>query len=72
MMTLISDTLSMHREGNGPRVESGCRMEDNIRMNLREIGWESVDIFLLSQDRDQWQVVNTVLNFRVPLNRVIP
>jgi hypothetical protein len=31
------------------------RWEDNIRMDLREIGWEGVDWMHLAQDRDQWQ-----------------
>jgi hypothetical protein len=42
-------------------------MEDNIRINLREIGWEGVDWMHLSQDKDQWRdVVNTVMNLPVP------
>jgi hypothetical protein len=41
--------------------------EDNIRMDLREIGWEGVDWMRLAEDRDQWRaVVNTVMNFQVP------
>jgi hypothetical protein len=37
------------------------RWEDNIRMDLREIGWEGVDWMHLAQDRVQWRaVVNTV------------
>jgi hypothetical protein len=41
--------------------------EDNIRMNLREIGLEDVDSIHLAQDRDQWRTfVNTVMNIRVP------
>jgi hypothetical protein len=31
------------------------RWEDNIRMNLREIGWEGEDWMHLAQDRDQWR-----------------
>jgi hypothetical protein len=43
------------------------RWEDNIRMDLREIGWEGVDWILLAQDRDKWQaVVNTAMNLRFP------
>jgi hypothetical protein len=43
------------------------RWEDNIRMDLREIGWEGVDWIHLAQDRDQWwALVNTVMNFGVP------
>jgi ribosome biogenesis protein Nip4 len=38
--------------------------EDNIRLDVREIGWESVDWMHLAKDRDQWQaVVNTVMKF---------
>jgi hypothetical protein len=34
---------------------------DNIKMGLREIGWEFVDWIHLTEDRDQWwAVVNTV------------
>jgi hypothetical protein len=41
--------------------------EDNIRMDLRETGWEVVDWLHLAQYRDQWMaVMNTVINFRVP------
>ena len=42
------------------------RWEDNIKMDLREVGgggdWKE-----LAQDRDRWRaLVNTVMNFRVP------
>jgi hypothetical protein len=30
------------------------RWEDNIRLNIRKIGWEDVDWINLTQDRDQW------------------
>jgi hypothetical protein len=36
---------------------------DNIKMDLREIGWDGVDWIDMAQDRDQWRaLVNTVLN----------
>jgi len=35
-------------------------MEDNIRIDLREIGWEGVDWIHLAQDTDQWRAVVTV------------
>jgi hypothetical protein len=42
------------------------RWIDNIRMDLREKGWEGVDWIHLAQDRDQWRdVMNTVMNLRV-------
>jgi hypothetical protein len=44
-----------------------CRWVDNIKMDLREIGWGGMDWIDLAQDRDQWRtLVNTVLNLRVP------
>jgi hypothetical protein len=40
---------------------------DNIRIDLREIGWNGIDWIDLVQDRDQWRaLVNTVMNLRVP------
>jgi hypothetical protein len=40
---------------------------DNIRMDLREIGWDGVDWVDLAQDRDRWRaLVNMVMNLRVP------
>jgi hypothetical protein len=42
---------------------------DNIKMDLREIGWDVVDWIDMVQDRDQWRaLVNTVMNLRVPQN----
>jgi hypothetical protein len=42
------------------------RWEDNIRMDLREIGWEGVDWMHLAQDRDQWRaLMDTVMKLRV-------
>jgi Na+/H+-translocating membrane pyrophosphatase len=42
-------------------------MVDNIRMDLREIGWDGVDWIDRAQDVDQWRaLVNTALNLRVP------
>jgi len=38
-------------------------VEDKIRMDLREIGWEGVNWIHLAQDRDQWRAaVNTVMD----------
>jgi hypothetical protein len=39
---------------------------NNIKMDLREIGWNFVDCVDLAQDRDQWRhLVNTVMKLRV-------
>jgi hypothetical protein len=41
-------------------------MGDGIRMDLREIGWGSVERTHLVQDRDRWRaLVNTVMNLHV-------
>jgi hypothetical protein len=40
---------------------------DNIKMGLREIGWDGMDWIDLAQYRDKWRaLVNTVMNLRVP------
>jgi hypothetical protein len=42
------------------------RWEDVIRMDLREIGWGSLQWIQLAQDRDRWRaLVNTVMNLRI-------
>jgi hypothetical protein len=57
-------------EGKRPLERPRHRWEDGIRMDLREIGWGSVDWIQLAQDRDQWQaLVNTVMNLRVLVPR---
>jgi hypothetical protein len=43
-----------------------CRLVDNIKMDLGEIGWGGMDWIDLAQDRDQQRVLmNTVMNLRV-------
>jgi hypothetical protein len=43
------------------------RWEDNIKMNLKEVGGGGGDWMELAQDRDRWRaLVGTVWNFRVP------
>jgi hypothetical protein len=54
-------------EGKRLLGKPGLRWEDNIKMDLREIGWGGIDWINLDQDRDQWRApVNTVMNLRVP------
>jgi len=46
----------------GPR----CRWEDNIKVDLQEVGWEGLDWIELAQDSDSWPaLVNAVMNLRV-------
>jgi hypothetical protein len=43
------------------------RWEDNIKMDLREIGFGDVDWINWARDRDRWRaLVNTVMNLKVP------
>jgi hypothetical protein len=54
-------------EGKRPVGRARRRWVDNIKMDFREIGWDSMDWIDLAQDGDQWNVlVNTVMNFQVP------
>jgi hypothetical protein len=54
-------------EGKRPRGKPRRRWEDNIGMDLREMGWEGVYWINLVQDRDQWQaLVRMVMKLRVP------
>jgi hypothetical protein len=55
-------------EGKRPLGRPRRSWVDNIKMDLRELGWGGgMDWIDLAQDRDQWRaLVNTVMNFRVP------
>jgi hypothetical protein len=54
-------------EGKEPPVRPRRRWEDNIKIGLRETGWDGMEYIYLAQDRDEWRaLVNTVMNLRVP------
>jgi hypothetical protein len=54
-------------EGNRPLGRPRRSWVDNIKMNLREIGWDGIDWIDMTQDRDQCRaLINTVMNIRVP------
>jgi hypothetical protein len=54
-------------EGKRPLERPRRRWEDNIKLDLREIGWDGMDWIDLTQDRDQWRaLVNTVMYLLVP------
>ena len=59
-------------EGKRPLGRPRRRWEDNIKMDLREVGRSCGDWMELAQDRDRWRaLVGMVRNLRVPKMRVI-
>jgi hypothetical protein len=53
-------------EGKRPLGRPRRRWVDNIKIDLRETGWDGMDWIHMAQDRDQWRdLVNTVMNLRV-------
>jgi hypothetical protein len=56
-------------EGRRPLGRPTCRWEDDIRMDLWEVGCGCVDWTELAQDRDRWRaLVSAVMNLRVSQN----
>jgi len=54
-------------EGKRPLGRPRHRWEDNIKMDLQEVGCRGMDWIDLSQDRDRWRaLVTAVMNIRVP------
>jgi hypothetical protein len=54
-------------EGKRPLVRHRCRWENNIKMDLEEVGCGGVDWIGLAQDRDRLRaLVNAIMNRRVP------
>jgi hypothetical protein len=54
-------------EGKGPLGRPRHRREDNIKMDLQEVGGDRGNWMELAQDRDKWRaLVGTVRDFRVP------
>ena len=54
-------------EGKRPLGRPRDRWEDNIKMDLTEVGCEGMDWISVAQDRDRWRaLVNAVMNLRVP------
>jgi len=54
-------------EGKRPLGRPRLRWEDNIKMDLQEVGCGGMDWIQLAQDRYRWRArVNAVMNLRVP------
>jgi hypothetical protein len=59
-------------EGKRPLWRPRRRWDDNIKMDLQEVGWGFGDWMELAQDRDRWRaLVGKVRNLLVPKMRGI-
>ena len=59
-------------EGMRPLGRPRRRWENNIKIDLQEVGGGCGDWIELAEDRDRWRaLVSTVMNFRVPKKRGI-
>jgi hypothetical protein len=53
--------------GRRPLGRPRRRWEDNIKMDVQEVGWGGMDWIDMAQDRDRWRaLVSAVMNLRVP------
>jgi hypothetical protein len=56
-------------EGKRTLGRRSSRWEDNIKMDLKEVGWRLMDWIDLTLDRDMWlALVNAVIKLRVTQN----
>ncbi|KAJ4435042.1 hypothetical protein ANN_23615 [Periplaneta americana] len=63
----VRQSVSWRPEGKIPLGMQRRRWEDNIKMDLREVGHDGRDWFNLAQGRDQWRAyVGAAMNLRVP------
>jgi hypothetical protein len=69
----MGEERSMYRvlmgkpEGKRPLGRHRCRWEDNIKLDLQEVGNGDMKWIGLAQDRDRWRaLVNAAKNLRVP------
>ena len=66
---LVNTALNLRAQPTGkiPLAWHRCRWEDNIRMDLREIGINTKNRVDSAHDRDYWRaLVNAALNLPIP------
>jgi len=61
----VNRVLVRKPEGYRPLGRHRRRWEDNIKMDLQEVGCGGMDWIELGQDRNRW-LVNAIMNLRVP------
>ncbi|KAJ4437858.1 hypothetical protein ANN_13797 [Periplaneta americana] len=65
--SFLNRVLVGRPEGKRPLGRPRRRWEDNIKMDLREVGYDDRDWINLAQDRDRWRAyVRAAMNLRVP------
>ena len=63
----MGGACSAYGGGERPLGRTRHRWEDNIKMDLQEVGCGSMDWIKLAQDRDRWRaLMSAVMNLRVP------
>ena len=63
----VYNVLVGNPQGKRPFWSPRRRWEDNIKMDLQEVGCGGMDWIELAQDRDRWRaLVNEVMNLRIP------
>jgi len=63
----VYSVLVGNPEGKSSLGKPRRRWEDNIKMDLQEVGCVGMDWIELAQDRDRWMgLVNAVMNLQVP------
>jgi len=63
----VCGVLVWKLEGKRPLERTRRRWEDNIEMDIQEVGCGGMEWIDLAQDRDKWlALVNAVTNLRVP------
>jgi hypothetical protein len=59
--------VSRKPEGNRPHERHRHGWENNIKMDVKEIGCDDMDWVPFAQDQNKWQlVVNMIMNLQAP------